>query len=237
MAKTKADLAAPPFAGFSAKAAAFFDGLAANNDREWFQARKPLYEAEVKAPMGALVEAAAFAFMAHDIPLTGTAKQSLFRINRDVRFSKNKNPYKTNAGAVLSRDGTKTGRGVFYFQIGQTGAAFMAMGFYGPEPEELALMRQAIVRAPESWLKIVARLEAAGLTLSREEALVRTPKGFEAHADEEYVDALKLKNFVVRRPVADGDLQDPELVRRILAFAQLGLPLLEFVWSALAWRE
>jgi len=225
------------FRGFTPKAVAFFDGLAANNDREWFLANKAAHEAEVRGPMGALVEALAFAFAAHDIPLTGTAKQSLFRINRDVRFSKNKDPYKTNAGAVLSRDGTKTGRGVLYFQIGGTGAAFMALGFYHPEPSELAAMRRAIVRSPERWAAVVARLDEEGLALSRADSVSRIPKGFEAHAGEAFTEDLKLRDFVARRPLADSELQDPDLVRRVLAFTERGLPLLDFVWSALARKE
>jgi len=225
-----------PFSGFTPQADAFFDGLAANNDREWFLAQKAVYEAAVKGPMGALIEALSFAFAAHDIPLRGSAKQSLFRINRDVRFSKNKDPYKTNAGAVLSRDGTKTGRGVLYVQIGRTGAAFMAMGFYGPAPEELAAMRQAIVRAPERWEKVTAGLARSGLILSREDALTRLPKGYEAYGDDPFADALKLRDYVVRRPIPDADLANPDLVRDILAFTQQGLPLIEFVWNALSYR-
>lgn len=236
MTKTAPAKPQGPFGGFTPRAVAFFDALAANNARDWFLSQRDLYEAEVKGPMGALVEALSFAFAAHDVPLQGTAKQSLFRINRDVRFSKNKDPYKTNAGAVLSRDGTKTGKGVLYFQIGQTGAAFMAMGFHGPEPEELAAMRQKIAASPDRWLRLTAGLEKAGLPLSAEDALKRLPKGFEEHAGEPFADALKLKDFVVRRKVADAELQDPDLVRRILAFTQQGLPLLEFVWSALARR-
>jgi uncharacterized protein (TIGR02453 family) len=225
-----------PFSGFTPRATAFFDGLAANNEREWFLAHKAVHEDEVKGPMGALVEALAFAFAAHDIPLQGTAKQSLFRINRDVRFSKNKAPYKTSAGAVLSRDGTKTGRGVLYFQIGQADAAFMAAGFYGPEPDELTAMRHLIVASPERWLSLVSGLGKFGLSLSQEGAMKRPPKGFEDYADEPFADALKLKEFVVRRKVADAELQNPDMVRRILDFTQQTLPLLEFVWSALARR-
>ena len=107
-----------PFEGFRPAALTFLKDLAANQNRDWFQANKSAYETELRAPMGALVDALAFAFEVHDIALTGDAKRSLFRIHRDVRFAKDKNPYKTNVSAVLSRDGTRHGTGILYIQVG-----------------------------------------------------------------------------------------------------------------------
>ena len=225
------------FHGFSPKLFEFYDGLAANQSRDWFQAHKAEYETQVRAPLVALVEALSFAFAAHDIPLQGDPKRSMFRIYRDVRFSNNKAPYKTNASAVLSRDGAKSAKGIFYFHIGgPEREVFAAMGFYGPEPEDLAALRQAIAQSPDRWLAAVSALEQAGLGLVRDSALSRMPKGFEAQAETPAAADLKLRNLIVTRRFDAQAIHQPELVEDLVAFAADGLPLLEFGWRALAAR-
>lgn len=219
-----------PFAGFPRATLPFFADLAANNDRDWFLANRATYDAAVHAPLVALVEAVAFALAVHDVPLHGDAK-SLFRINRDIRFSKDKSPYKTNASAVLSRDGVKGSRGILYVQIG--GGSMMAAGFYGPDPADLAALRHAIADRPDRWRVVVAGLDEAGLAPSTEASLVRMPKGFEAHADGDLADALRLKNLVVTAAIAPARLHEAALVDDIVAFAVAALPLLEFGWAAL----
>ncbi len=232
--KAKVEEEAPrvPFRGFGSGAGAFFDALAADNSRDFFTAHKETFETQVREPMGALVEALAFAFAAHDIPLTGTAKGSVFRLNRDVRFSKDKSPYKTHCGAVLTRDGTKKSQGLFYIHLGGTGGSFCAMGFYGPEPDDLHALRKRLVAKPEVWQKAARGLTKAGLELMREDALVRMPKGFEQHAGSDVADLLRLRHLVVRKPIPDARLGSPDLVRDLLDTARAGLPLLEFGWAA-----
>jgi uncharacterized protein (TIGR02453 family) len=233
MAKAKASPAAA-FDGFTPGVFDFFAALAEHQARDWFQANKATYEAEVLGPMAALIGSLSLAFAARDIPLTGDAKRSVFRINRDVRFSNDKRPYKTNAGAVLSRDGTKAaGKGVLYIHIdGTARAAFAAIGFYRPGPGDLAAIRRAIADKPERWLETEAKLAAAGLALSREDALTRMPKGFEDRAGTDIADGLRSRNFIVRRPVATERLFGAGLIDDIAAFAADGLPLLAFGWRA-----
>jgi uncharacterized protein (TIGR02453 family) len=226
------DGAQAPFAGFGPGALPFFASLAANQNREWFAANRHIYENEVRAPLAALVDALSFAFAAHDIPLTGDPKRALFRIHRDVRFSKDKSPYKTNAGAVITRDGAKESPGLLYVQVGGTGS-FTGVGFYGLEPRDLAVIRHAIADAPERWLALRSGLNEAGLDLSMGYAMTRLPKGFEDHAGSPLAEALKLRNYIVSRPIAADRLQDPDLVHDIVDFTAAGLPLLQFGWSAL----
>ena len=222
------------FHGFSPALFDFVDGLVANQTRDWFLENKAAYERDMRAPMAAFVESLAVAFAAHDIPLTGAAKTSMFRINRDVRFSKDKSPYKTNVSAVMSRDGTKTAKGVFYFHVGGVPRdAMMALGFYGPEPADLTAFRNAIVADPARWRKVEEALAEADLHLSVEGALSRTPKGFESHASQPFVPVLKLRNFVVVKHLEVERVFDAALIDEAVAFATGGLPLLEFGWSAL----
>ena len=243
MARPSPAPAAPgPFTGFGAGALPFFEALAANQNREWFLANKQVYEEQVRAPMAALVEALSFAFAAHDIPLTGDPKRALFRIHRDVRFSKDKSPYKTNAGAVITRDGAKGSPGLLYVQVGgqRDGGqgdggqgSFTGVGFYGLEPKDLTTLRRAMADAPERWLELRSALSAEGLDFSTGYAMARLPKGFEALAGSPVAGDLKLRNLIVSRPIAAERLQDPALVDDIVALASAGLPLLQFGWSAL----
>lgn len=227
------EVTARPFAGFGPGALPFLRDLAANQNREWFLANKPTFERDLHAPLGALVDALAFAFAAHDISLTGDAKRSLFRMNRDVRFSKDKSPYKTNAGAVMTRDGLKTSNGLLYIQIGGEAGSFMAAGFYHADPKDLAVLRQAIVEDEQRWLDLEGALAEAGLPLGMGDALIRTPKGFEAYARSPVVEALKRRNFVVTRQIPVERLAETALIDDIVAFAEIALPLLHFGWRAL----
>ncbi len=223
------------FRGFTPRVFTVFEGLAAHQNREWFLGNKAAYEAEVRAPLGALVEALAFGFAAHDIPLTGDAKRSLFRVNRDIRFSNDKRPYKTNASAVLSRDGTKTGKGILYVQVGgPERAAFVAAGFHGLEPPGIDALRRGMADHPARWAETEAALTCAALALSREGALVRMPKGYEAFKDAPVAETLKLRNVTVSRPIPVARLYGPDVIDDILTFAREALPLLEFGWRALA---
>ena len=95
------------FQGFGPKALPFFKALAFHQSREWFEANRATYETAVKGPMGDLVEDVAERLRHAKIPIKGDRKSSVFRIHRDVRFSSNKDPYKTNAGVALTRSGAK----------------------------------------------------------------------------------------------------------------------------------
>ena len=232
---SQAPQAGKAFRGFTPEVFDVFEGLAAHQSRAWFLDNKAVYEAKVRAPLGALVEALAFAFAAHDIPLTGDAKRSLFRVNRDIRFSHDKRPYKTNASAVLSRDGTKAGKGILYVQIGgPEKAAFMAAGFYGLEPPGVDALRRGMADHPDRWAETEAALTGAALALSREGALLRMPKGYEAFKGDPLAESLKLRNVTVSRSIPVPRLYGPELIGDILAFTRDAMPLLEFGWRALA---
>jgi len=105
------------FPGFAAADLAFLTGLAAHNDRDWFTANRAAYDDRLKPTLAALIDALNAAFAARDLPLAGDPKKSVFRIHRDVRFSKDKRPYKTHVSATLTRDGQKLSPGLVYVHI------------------------------------------------------------------------------------------------------------------------
>lgn len=220
------------FTGFGPEALGFLSELAANNARPWFLANRKRYDKDVVTPLKALIEALLPALAAQDVPLTGDPAKSIFRIHRDVRFSADKQPYKTHAGAVLSRGGDKSASGVLYIHIAPEGS-FLAAGFYHPEREQLGALREAIYTEPERFAGVRADLAAAGLALSAEDTLSRMPRGFEDAADTPHASALKLKSFVTTRALEPSALASPALVDDIAGFAAQALPLLRFGWSAL----
>ena len=114
------------FQGFGTQALPFFKALAFHQSKEWFNANRETYERAVKGPMGDLVEDTAARLAQAKIPIKGDRKSSAFRIHRDVRFSQNKDPYKTHAGVVLTRSGTKNDPGVLYFHLSPTECFFAA---------------------------------------------------------------------------------------------------------------
>ncbi len=219
------------FSGFGPQAVPFFKALAFHQTKDWFEANRAIYEGEVKGPLGDLVEELAARFAKAKTPLKGDRKASLFRLNRDVRFAKDKSPYKTNAGAVLTRTGTKNDPGLVYIHVAADGC-FIAAGFYQPEPEALARLRAAIVRAPKAWKTMVGKLADAGLALSDEYALKRAPRGFEAIDDPEIAAAVRNASFICSREVVNARLASPKLVDDVVDFAHDAMPLLKWGWSA-----
>jgi len=219
------------FAGFGSQVLPFFRALGFHQTKEWFEANRAIYEREIKEPLGDLVETLAEAFARDRLPLKGDRRTSLFRIHRDVRFAKDKAPYKTNAGAALTRSGAKNDPGVVYFHLAADGC-FAAAGFHRPEPEALARLRAAIVRAPKAWTAMTDRLAKAELALSNENAMKRPPRGFEHVADPALAAALRNKSFICLRPIPEERLASPCLVGDLEAFARDAIPLLEWGWDA-----
>jgi len=219
------------FAGFGPKALPFFKALAFHQSREWFEANRETYESAIRGPMGDLVEDVAERLREAKIPIKGDRKSSLFPIHRDVRFSANKDPYKTNSGIVLTRSGGKNDPGLLYFHL-SSGTCFFAAGFYLPESDKLARLRAAAARSPKAFKAMTAKLKKAGLALSAEDSLKRAPRGFEAIDDPEIAAATRLKSMVCLRPVAEAAIASPALVDDFCAFAADALPLLKWGWDA-----
>jgi uncharacterized protein (TIGR02453 family) len=166
------------------------------------------------------------------LPLKGDRKRSLFRLHRDIRFSKDKSPYKTHAGAVLTRSGAKNDHGLFYIHVAPE-ECFAASGFYAPEPPDLARLRRAIVRGPRPYAKMVAALEKNGLELSREYDVSRVPREFAEAEDPAVIAALRKKSFICSRPIRAARLKSPALIEDLIAFAKDSLPLLLWGWAAI----
>src|SRR6516164_5473529 len=144
-----------PFSSFPKEGLQFLRSLKRNNNREWFQEHKSIYELHLKEPMSALIEALAADFQRFAPEMVATSKVSAYRIHRDTRFSKDKSPYKSHVAAVFPRSGLgKHGGAGLYVHIATT-EVFMGGGLYRPEPEDLGRVRQRIADDPDAFLKII----------------------------------------------------------------------------------
>ena len=144
----------PPFDGFPKDGITFLKHLKKNNNRPWFQEHKSEYESFVKLPMQSLIAALRneFARFAPEIELH--PKRSIFRIYRDIRFSKNKAPYKTHVAAVFHPKGHWQQSGGYYLSI-EPGEIFLGGGVYMPPSDQLREIRRAIAEHSEEFLSIV----------------------------------------------------------------------------------
>lgn len=133
----------------------FFKDLAKNNNKEWFDANRKRYEASVKEPFTAFVAEAIKRIGKHDKAVRIEPKEAIFRINRDIRFSKDKTPYKLNASAIISPAGRKDhATPGIYFELGPESVKFYG-GAYQPEKDQLERIRTAIMRDPKGFRKTI----------------------------------------------------------------------------------
>lgn len=222
------ETSAQRFSGFSPAALKFLRDLAKNNDREWFIPRKQFYETELLEPLQALVADATDAFRKAKISIGADPIRSTFRIYRDMRFSADKRPYKTNLGAYLPSGGSHDEPGGLYIHI-EPGKSFMAIAFYQLDKPALLRWRSAMAKAPKRFQSVLKALERNGLAISSEsESLKRMPRGFEAHADSPIAKYFRLGSFTVSEGLSDKDVTDRRLIDRMVAIAKKAKPLLSY---------
>lgn len=219
------------FRGFSPEALKFLRDLAKHNDRAWFTPRKEIYRTELLEPLQALVADATTALHRAKIPLGGDPKRSAFRIYRDIRFSSDKSPYKTNIGAFLRREDDPDAPGGVYIHI-QPKQSFMASGFYEIDAPVLQRWRQAMARDPKGFEAMIRALERGKLKLSEQEnALKRMPRGFESFSDSPVAKYFRLRSFITSESLPDDEVTSAGLIERVVSLAKRTKPLLVFGWN------
>lgn len=208
----------------------FLTDLQMNNNREWYHANKARYR---EAQEMFLDEAQAIIdrLQPHDPSLLGlTAGEAAFRIYRDVRFSKDKTPYKTHFGAFMAQGGRKSDRGGYYIHVSNDDP-FLAAGVYSPPKEALRAIRQEIVFRPAEINTIIAEKEKLGYSMYEEDKLKRGPKGF---SDEgPFTELLKYKHILLSRNLDTQELLTENFAEKISEhFIQL-VPLNNYLNTAL----
>ena len=182
----------------------------------------------------ALAEAVAAEFARRDVPLTGDAKRSLFRINRDVRFSKDKSPYKTHAGIIWMRPGfKKESAGVAYLHIADE-ECFFGGGFWEVERPQLDAIREEIRADPKAFTATLDAAAAAGLVLDTSDSMARLPRGFEDVVDPTLVPAIRARHLVLKRKLLKREVGAAGLVKLVVTATEAMMPFLRFGWDAVA---
>jgi uncharacterized protein (TIGR02453 family) len=229
---------------FTPKAFTFLRGLAKHNRKEWFEAHREAYEAEIKRPLAWLIEEVDVHLASIAPELIGSPKKSAFRIHRDVRFSKDKSPYKTHAACwFFHRD---AGRGVgteaahggagFYFHLAPEGS-FCGGGIWMPPRSAVAKIRQAIADDVRDWEALVrapAFRRRFG-ALDTDGMLTRMPRGYAA--DHPAGDWLKYQSFTAGCALSPEEVTSPKLPQLLARHYAAMAPFVRWLNAALGLPE
>ncbi len=189
----------------------FLRDLAKNNNREWFNEHKDRY-LEAHNNIIAFADALLVEMNRHDVIETASGKKSLFRIYKDVRFSKDKAPYNKHWSGSFKR-ATKKRRGGYYFRF-EPGNSFLAGGFWGPEPDDMKRIREDIDANHNAWTTLLANktlTETFGGLIG--EQLSTAPKGYAK--DHPAIDLLRRKQFILKYAFTDDEVNAPDFLVRV----------------------
>ena len=199
----------------SKKSFELFAELEANNNKAWFDEHRADVQEYAVGPLVSTLEAATQALAATTMPMIGGAS-TLYRIHRDIRFAKDKSPYKKSVSGLMTPDGTKSGNeGVVYLQLDQRGG-HMSAGYYNLEPAVLKRIRDKIVKRPDAFAAIVRTLRTSGFELVRESPLTGMPKGYSEHAKEWFGEYLRYKVILVRTPISKATWLQGKIVGELV---------------------
>jgi uncharacterized protein (TIGR02453 family) len=223
------------FKGFSKDSFAFFRELKENNERTWFEASKQRFRESVQAPMSAFI--AAMAPRLERISKHFTADRrpnggSMFRIYRDVRFSKDKRPYKEHAACHFRHALGKTVHAPGFYMHFAPDEVFFGGGLWMPEADVLGKIRNAIASDPAMWKKVLQdrnfRKRFDGV---QGDALTRPPRGFDP--DHPFIEDIKRKSFFAMHEAGIKLAQSPALVDEVAKTFRAASPLMRFLCQAL----
>jgi uncharacterized protein (TIGR02453 family) len=226
---------------FAPSALRFFRGLAAHNDKQWFEAHRTEYETDVRAPMRELIEELDVRFARFAPEIGGDPKRSMFRINRDIRFSKDKSPYKTHAACWFHhRSASKKvggeaheGSAGFYFHF-EPGKSFVGGGLWMPPRPQLNRLRDAMAEDPGPFVRMLRGLPKRFGGLDESATLKRMPRGYsEEHPAARW---LRYQSFTSGRPLTDAQVTGTKLPTLLTREFEGLLPLVRWLNGALGFR-
>jgi uncharacterized protein (TIGR02453 family) len=218
---------------FTPKLFSFLRDLEANNDREWFKANQDRYEADVREPALAFINDFAVPLgkiSEHFVADSRKVGGSLFRIQRDTRFAKDKTPYKTNTGMqfrhVMGKDAHAPG---FYVHI-EPGACFMGVGLWRPDTKTAYQIRRHIDEHPTEWKRATRGKRFTDVFALEGDALVRPPRGYEE--DHPLIEDLKRKDFIASTRLAQRQVTADTFMRDVTDNCKRAVPFMRFLCEA-----
>ena len=224
---------------FGPAALQFLRGLAAHNDKQWFEAHRSDYEQEVREPMQELIDEMLMRFRDFAPEIGGDPKRCMFRINRDVRFSKDKSPYKTHAACWFHHRGASRrvgsegdeGSAGFYFHLEPGGRSMVGAGLWMPPRQQLNRIRDSIAEKPAQFDRMARALPKRFGGLDDESVLKRMPRGYpEDHPAAKW---LRYQSFTSGRTLTDSDVTGKRLPALLAREYEALLPLVRWVNGAL----
>ena len=210
----------------------FLQNLAANNTKEWFDNNRIVYQ-HSRTEFLDFIQCWIKELSLYDNEIaTLEPKNCIFRINRDVRFSKDKAPYKTNFGAYLSKGGKKGNYGGYYLHI-EPDNCFFGAGIYALEPSDLAKIRQEIDYNFKDFWQILndKKFKVTFGSIDTENKLKKAPKGYDDN--NEAIEFIKLKNFIIGTKIDNNIISTPELLQHLVTLSKQAIPFIRFLNQAL----
>lgn len=228
------ELIKPPFQGFEKEAVDFLGKLKnkKNNNKEWFDKHREIYEVYIKQPMKDLMDVLAVECSKIDKDIIVSHK-SIFRINRDIRFSKDKSPYKTQSSAAFSLGRIKaTEYPLFYFHFNADEFIF-ASGQYSSDSDKLKKIRSYISKNFDEFLAIINEKNFKKMYGKLQgNSLTKLPKGYENLTDEKLIPYLKMTQFYVWKQYKPDVIFKPDIVKLITSHIKLDLNFMKFLNEA-----
>lgn len=218
---------------FTPKTFAFLRDLAANNEREWFKAHQAEYERYVREPALDFIGdfdthlARISPFFVADTRKVGG---SLFRIQRDTRFAKDKTPYKENTGMQFRHQAAgDVHTPGFYLNI-QPGECYMGAGLWRPATKDAYAIRAKIADAPTGWKRVTRGKRFTDVFTSTGDSLVRAPRGYDE--DHPLIEDLKRKDFIASCRLTQAQVTSSEFLTEFTALCKTAVPFMRFLCDA-----
>lgn len=213
---------------------AFLKDLQKNNDRDWFEANKDRFENDLRGPLLAFIDAFAEPLYKISPHLRADARKSggsLFRIFRDVRFSKDKSPYKTNAGVHFRHERAKDAHAPGFYLHLDPKECFLGAGIWHPEKDALVQIRQAILDRPEAWKKATGGAAFRKRFTLDGESYKRPPAGVDK--DHPLLADLLRKDFIAVADLTQAEACAADFPKKLAAAWKTTSPLMAFLAGAL----
>ena len=209
----------------------FLKDLEANNTREWFDQNRDRYDMTRKKFL-TVAEFLIYQIKQFDDEIPAlNPKDCVFRIFRDVRFSNDKSPYKSNYGCYIARGGRKFGFAGYYLHL-QPGECFLSGGIYMPPPEHLQAIRQEIYYHPQNYIQLIENNEFKSIfTLDYADKLKTAPKGYPK--DWEYLDLIKNRNYAFGHRVEEKELFAPDFLKTAIELYKIIYPVNRYLNKAI----
>jgi uncharacterized protein (TIGR02453 family) len=227
---------------FTKRALSFFRGLARHNEKAWFEAHRDEYETEVRGPMRELIEDLDVHFAGFAPEIGANPKRSMFRINRDIRFSKDKSPYKTHAACWFHHLNAErnvgaeaySGSAGYYFHLEPGGRSMLGAGLWMPPRPQLNELRRGIADDPAGFDRMARSIPRRFGGLDDEGALKRMPRGYsEDHPAAKW---LRFQSFTSGRTLTDAQVTSTSLASFVAREFEALLPLVRWMNGALGFK-